>query len=99
MPAALALNPPEALRTWLKEYPGKRLVAPLPLENWLLLGTVQKTNRDVAKDTAIALRLLAEGQPVRTSVGTNPWTVVGIVLGILFGIPLLISLISMLLNY
>jgi len=97
MSSDIALNPPEALRTWLKEYEGRKLMAPVQAKNWYMPGMILHPQPEAAKETALALRQMAEGMQVRVSGFTNPWVVVGIVLGIFFGIPLLLSLIGMLL--
>jgi len=98
LPAALATHPPEALRLWLNEYDGKRLVVPLPEENWHWLGAGRRSRRDLAKETALAIRQMAEGQPVRSAPPTNPWSIVAYVLGALFGLQLLIMLLMMILG-
>lgn len=79
--AALATKPSEALRLWLDTYPGKHLVVPTPEESWLWVGSASKGLRDLASQTAQAVRQMAEGQPVRFMPPTTAWTVAGYVFG------------------
>jgi hypothetical protein len=95
--SSLALNPPGALQTWLKHYLGTKIVVPLSQKDWLITGANTRSQPDAAKDAAAAIRQMAEGLQVKPAGGTNPWLVVGIVLGILFGFPLLMSLLGLLL--
>ncbi len=81
-----ALRPSPALRSWLDEFEGRRLVVPQPVEGWVWLGAVPRSLRELAQDSARALRELAEGQEVRPQQTTNPWAVTGAVLGGIFGL-------------
>lgn len=99
LPADLAARPPEALRLWLKEYSGTQIVVPLPVEGWIWLGATTASTRVLARGAAQAVRQLAEGQPVKVNPPAGPWTVVGYVLGVLFGVELLFMLFGMVMSF
>lgn len=96
LPASLAIRPPESLRLWLEEYRGRRIVVPLPFEDWLWLGQADKAAQDFARQAAHALQQMAEGESVRLSLPNSPWAIAGYILGGLFGLLLLIILFSLL---
>ncbi|MDR3574244.1 MAG: DUF5671 domain-containing protein [Anaerolineaceae bacterium] len=93
LPAELAVQPPEGLRLWLNEYQGKRIVVPMPSQEWVWLDAMARSGRDLVQDTAQAVRLLAEDQPIRPPTPTNAWMIAGYVFGALFGLQLLTLLI------
>ncbi len=82
--AGLATRPSEALRLWLDTYQGKHLVVPVPEDSWLWVGSASRGLRELAGQTAQAVRQMAEGQPVRFMPPTTAWTVAGYVFGGLF---------------
>jgi hypothetical protein len=98
LPAALAADPPEALRLWLSEFHGQRLAVPLPDARWQWVGGHTRRAPELVRETAAAVRSLAEGQPVRSSPPANAWTVVSYVLAALFVLVLLFVLLSLVLN-
>jgi hypothetical protein len=91
LPADIALQPPESLRLWLKHFSGQRLLVPLAALEWILLNMPERGTSEIARQTADALADLAEGQQVRPAPSNNPWSIVGYVLGALFGIIILFS--------
>jgi hypothetical protein len=90
--STLAFNPPEALRLWLKEYEGQKVIVPVEIEGWYWPGAAVKNSRSW---TAQVIRQLAEGQPVRVSGGNSAWQVVAYVFAILFGLQVLFLLLSL----
>ena len=86
---ALALDPPEALRLWLREYPGAKLIIPEKLSGWYWPGGTQKNSPTAA---AQIIRQLAEGQEVRTSSGGSAWQTAAYICAILFGFELLMMI-------
>jgi len=96
LPASVAIRPPESLRLWLEEYRGRRIVVPLPFEDWFWLGHSEKADADLAREAARAVRQMAEGESVRQALPNSPWAIAGYVLGGLFGLQLLIVLFSLL---
>ena len=96
LPSALATRPPEALRAWLVDFGGQRLITPTAEEGWQWVGTTARTPHEQAQQTVQALRQMAEGQPVRISAPASAWVIVGYVLGGLFGLQIVITLIAIL---
>ncbi|MEI7848151.1 MAG: DUF5671 domain-containing protein [Chloroflexota bacterium] len=92
LPSSLALNPPEALRLWLKEYSGPKLVVPVDLKDWYLPGGSIKNG---PSGTAQIIRQLAEGQEVRISSGTPVWQVTAYVFAAIFGVQILFMLFAL----
>jgi hypothetical protein len=90
LPSDVAFDPPEALRKWMKNYTGARLVLPRPGGGWTVMG--QSARLPLAQ-AAQALRQLAEGQELRTTV-TPGWLVVIYILAGLIGLPILVSIIG-----
>ena len=86
LPAALALDPPAELRAWLAETTGRRVLVPLPAEGWVWAGQPPRSARELARDTALQLRQLAEGQSPRPGATANPWVITGYVLGAVFAL-------------
>jgi hypothetical protein len=94
IPASLALDPPEGLRQWLKNYSGQRMVVSMPAEGWTWLGTQGRSLREQARETAAAVRQMAEGQPVKVAATAGAWVIAGYVLASLFGLQLLLGIFS-----
>ncbi len=84
LPASLALEPSPELRAWLDGYTGRRVVLPLPVAGWEWAGLPERSARDLAQDTALLLRQMAEGQAFHAGTPANPWVIAGYVLGGLF---------------
>jgi len=91
LPSTLALNPPEALRLWLNDYTGHKVIVPLELKGWYWPGGTLKNGSGMA---AQIVRQLAEGQEVRSSTGNSAWQLVAYVFAILFGLQILFLLLS-----
>lgn len=89
LPSSLAFNPPEALRLWLKEYDGHKIIVPVESPRWYWPGGVPRNGIATA---AQMVRQLSEGQEVRTAAGTSTIQVVAYVFAILFGLQLLFLL-------
>jgi len=96
LPASLAAQPPEALRIWLQNYPGRRLVVPSQVDNWYWLGLTPLDRHDLANQVALALRQMAEGQPVRLPAPSSPWVIVGYVFAALFALEVIAVVLSLL---
>ena len=92
LPVGLATQMPDDLSLRLQGYAGQRLLVPLSAAGWVWLGGAARSEPDLARETAQALRQLSEGQEVRSSPSLNPWQVVLVVFGgvllvqILFGL-------------
>lgn len=98
LPLGMAIAPPESLKLWLDEYQGRRVLIPLPEENWHWLGLVEKSEAALAQETARALRQMAEGETVRAAASGGPWAVASYILGGIFGLLLLMFLFSLIVS-
>jgi hypothetical protein len=94
LPSDAALNPPEALRGWLSQFNGSRLVVPRAAPGWHVIGQAAQLP---ANQAAQAVRQLAEGQEVRPH-GLPGWQVALYILAAVFGLPFLASLIGTLVS-
>lgn len=95
LPASLAVHPPEALGRWLDDFPGRRILAPESDGQDVWLGGPSLSRGDLARQAAVALRQMAEDQPLHISPPANAWMVTGYILGGLFGLELLAVLITL----
>jgi hypothetical protein len=120
LPGELALNPPESLRLWLRDFNGSRLIVPrarrdtvraantggTPVrdgneyvpsggEEWVWMGGTERPLPVTAGQVAQAVRHLAEGQEVRQPGGTSGWMIFVYILAALFGMEILMALISL----
>jgi len=90
LPSAILADPSVELAAWLHQFTGRRLVAPLAGADWVWLGTSPRPGRELARETALAVRQLAEGEPLRPAPPNNPWVIAGYVFGGLFSVELLL---------
>jgi hypothetical protein len=98
LPLDLATRPPEALRLWLQGFSGKRILAPVPVDNWVWLGAQGWSLRELAQATAQAVRQVAEGQPVKPPTPNSPWVIAGYILAGLFGLEILFVIFGLLMS-
>lgn len=98
LPAELAARPSEALRLWLQGYDGVRLVVPTPAQGWHWVFGSGRPLAALARQAAHTVRQLAEGVQPSSPRETSPWLVVVYTLAGLFGLSLLMSLISLVSN-
>ena len=98
IPARLLAEPPEALHLWLSQNHSQRVVVPLPEPGWVWLGAAQRSQRELAKETAQAVRQLAEGQPVKPAASTSAWVITGYVLAVLFALEIGLVLFSIIMS-
>ena len=92
LPAEVMARPSEAVRLWLQNYDGPRLVVPTPVESWHWVLGSGHTAHQLARQTAQAIRHLAEGQDIPTPRDASPWMGVVYVLAGLFLFELLVML-------
>jgi hypothetical protein len=95
LPGELALNPPEALRLWLRDFSGSKLVVPRTSPGWIWAGGASRSLQAVAGQAAQAIRQLAEGQEVRQAGGSSGWMIFVYILASLAGLEFLMMLISL----
>jgi len=85
LPAALAVEPPAALRAWLDTFQGEKIVVAEEVPGWVI-------NSLTTEQAAGAARQLAEGQPVRLARSSAIWNTVQVVAVILLGLQILLFL-------
>lgn len=89
LPSPVLTDPTEQMREWLAQFSGTRLVLPIEDQNWLWAGITELSAKEMASQTARMITKFAEEQDTRQSKIKSPLAIVGIVLGVLFGIALL----------
>lgn len=92
LPGKVAVEPAEAIRVWLKNFSGSRLVIPTEAEHWHWISASGRPSAALVKHTVRAVREMAEGDEISTSSGRSPFQNVLYVLGVLFGIQILFGL-------
>ena len=99
LPSDLCVSPPEALRLWLQDYEGLRLIIPTPVENWhWVLGSGSDLSK-TARQAARIVRHLAEGEEIPEQGEGSAWRIVLYVVAAIFAIPLFLSIASMLFSF
>jgi hypothetical protein len=96
IPSGLLTDPPEGFQPWLRSFQAKRLVLPQAEPSWLWAGARARSQTELAADAAAMVRQLAEGQTQRPGFPSNPWSIVGYILGSLFALQMLIVMFSLL---
>ncbi len=74
-------------------FSGKHIILPAERDGWIWQGVVRENRLDSAKETARIVRQLAESQPVQAVSSSNPWILLGYILGGLFALQILFMLI------
>ena len=98
LPGDLAVAPPEALRVWLSQFNGSRLVVPRETPGWLWPGWPRRSEADTARQAANAVRHLAEGQEIRSAGVSSGWMAVVYIMAALFGIQMVFALLALALS-
>ncbi|MBN1666235.1 MAG: hypothetical protein JW862_04080 [Anaerolineales bacterium] len=96
--ADLTIQPSEAIRLWLQAFTGQRLVIPTKVEQWTWIGGSGRSVDSYARQTARTVREFAEGETPGQARETSPWMIVLYVLAGLVSVPILIALISALID-
>ncbi len=96
LPAELLIRPPEAVRLWLQNFTGMRLVVPTPQGGWHWLGSGAQSPPELARWAARAARQLAEGEEISAPRQTSPWLIVLYILAGIIALPILVNLIRVL---
>lgn len=86
LPASLAANPPEAVRLWLADFEGMRVVVPLESSEWVWVGVDGSDLHKLSQQAADVVRQLAEGQSVSGTAVGSAWVVVGYIAAGFFGL-------------
>ena len=85
LPAALALDPPEALRKWLQGFSGEKIVVGEAVSGWVLTGLSPE-------QAARFARQAAEGEDIRLTRPSATWNVVQTIAVIIVGVQILFFL-------
>ena len=99
LPAALAANPPEALRIWLRAFEGQKIVVPLPEAGWVWIDADTTAPARLGRMVAGVIRKLAEGEALTDEGRTSPWLIVLAIFAGLIMLSILISAIGALINF
>ena len=89
IPSTLLTHPPEAVRVWLEQFTGARLVIPVDEKDWLWVGLTDLSAQDMARQAAKMLAQFAEARDTRQRRIHSPLTIIGYVFGALAGAALL----------
>jgi hypothetical protein len=79
LPATLAANPPEAMRIWLDEFGGTRVVVPDQQPDWVWIGLAESSMGGLSKQAAKVVGRLAEGEVISGLRYRSVWTILGYV--------------------
>lgn len=85
LPVSLALDPPDTLRKWLKDFSGEKIVVGEAGSGWVLSALTPE-------QAARSARQVAEGEEVRLAHLSAAWSVVQIVAVVIVGIQVLFFL-------
>jgi hypothetical protein len=82
------LDPPDALRKWLKGFRGEKIVVAEAAPGWVLTALTPE-------QAAQSVRQVAEGEEVRLARPSPIWEIVKIVAVIILGLQILLILFSL----
>ena len=99
MSTELITSPPEAIRLWLRDFKGTRLVVPTQVEGWHWVVSGDENLAKRARHTARMIRQLAEGEEIQPPGALTAGKISLYILLGLLGFPLLLALISMLISF
>jgi hypothetical protein len=88
LPASLVVEPPEALRKWLKTFSGEKIVVGQAVSGWVL-------NALTPEQAARSARQAAEGEEIRLARPSAAWNVVQTVAVVILGVELLFFLFAL----
>lgn len=94
LPAELANRPSEAIRLWLQNFSGEKLVIAIPAEGWFWIPSTTNSLATLARQAARGIRQLAEGQDVEPIREYSVLTIIAYILGGLFILELILGLIG-----
>ncbi len=99
LPSELSVAPPEAIRLWLRDFEGDKVVVPTPKKQWHWVYGSGRELSKIARQTAKIIRHLAEGEDVPAPSDTSTWRVVLYVLAGLLGLPIVFGIFGMLMSF
>ncbi len=96
VPAECLASSSEDFRRQLENFDGYKIVVPTPLTGWVWIAGSAKSVSDLMLETVGVIQKLAEGAAIGQSRPVAGWMGLVYILGGLVGLPLLISLFSLL---
>jgi hypothetical protein len=93
LPAELVTKPSEALRLWLQNFDGPRLVVPTPANGWHWVSASSRPAQSLARQTAHLVRHLAEGEDYTRPSEASGWMAVVYILAGLFALEIVAGLV------
>ncbi|GAB4420057.1 MAG: hypothetical protein Kow002_08210 [Anaerolineales bacterium] len=88
LPVALAVNPPDRLRLWLKKFSGEKVVVTGAISGWVVTALSPE-------QAAVSVRQLAEGEKVQLKSPSAAWEVIKIIAVVILGLELLFFLFAL----
>lgn len=85
LPSSLLVNPPAALRKWLKDFGGQKIVVAVAVSGWVLTALTPE-------QAAQSARQVAEGEEIHLAQTSAVWRTVQVVAVILLGLQVLLFL-------
>jgi hypothetical protein len=98
LPGSMAVNPPEALRLWLREFNGRQVIIPDETPDVAWAGSVPRSASALAGQVTQIVRQMAEGQEVHSAASSSGWTVVMYVFAALFALQLALVLLGLIIS-
>ena len=84
LPADLALDPPEMLKSWLRTFSGSKIILTNETDDWFWVDNIQQIKK--------SLRRLAEGEDIQQSQKTQGWMIAVYILAGMMGVQILFFL-------
>jgi hypothetical protein len=94
LPAELVARPSESIRLWLQGFTGSRVVVPTPAEGWLWIFGGGSSLSGLARQAAITVRRLAEGETSPGLRDSSSWIIVVYILAGLFVLQIILGIIA-----
>jgi hypothetical protein len=98
MQSSLAVNPPDALQSYLAEFSGKYIVVPEPTEDWIWVGAPTRNQQQLVRETVTTVLQLSENQTIRATANTSPWSIAAYILASIFIFQLVLVAVITLIN-
>jgi hypothetical protein len=97
--SSTAANPPEAMRVWLREFQGVRVVVPAQASGWIWVDTTPRPVEQLARQVAAVVQKLAEGDEAQGEGRISIWVILAAVVGGIILLNLMLSLLSEVMNF
>ena len=98
IPGNIAIDPPTAIKRWLENFKGTKIITTDLIESWEWVGIEITSTEKTAKKAVQLIKSLAEGQEIDRHAGPSGWLIAFyIILGLILT-PIVISLIANILS-